>query len=145
MNENVWTFCFDYLALVLHCRAHHSTCSEIPCVLSHASLRAPTRMKGNFSETLCIKIFNETFNNLLQLISCALLSFVDLVGDHRHSLKTRHDRSRLYGGQMRSLFELPTRPLNFAHTKKTLLTCMGALKSPCPSARSSNHRFPRFS
>ena len=56
---------------------------RFPAVLSHAALRAPTRMTGNFSETLCIKIFNETFNNLLQLISCVLLSFVDLVGDHR--------------------------------------------------------------
>ena len=56
---------------------------RFPAVLSHAAFRAPTRMTDNFSEALCIKIFNETFDNLLQLISCVLLSLVDLVGDHR--------------------------------------------------------------
>ena len=56
---------------------------RFPTVLTHAALRAPTRMTDNFSEALCIKIFNETFHNLHQLINCVLLSFVDLVGDHR--------------------------------------------------------------
>ena len=43
---------------------------RFPTVLSNAALRAPTRMTGNFSEALCIKIFNETFHSSLQIINC---------------------------------------------------------------------------
>ena len=58
---------FHFCCIAVHIAV---SAQRFPTVLSHTALRAPTRLTGNFSETLCIKIFNKTFHNLLQFINC---------------------------------------------------------------------------
>ena len=48
MNANVWTFCFDYLPLLLHCRAHRSRCSKIPYRFEQRSAPRADAYDGQF-------------------------------------------------------------------------------------------------
>ena len=82
MDENVWTFCFYNLTVLLRCNPHRKRCPKIPHRFEPRTAQCTDEYGGQLFEDSLHPYPRQNVSQLVSLTICGWLEFVNLDRDH---------------------------------------------------------------